>query len=764
MNQPPPRLAQQQSQHPQKEPHHYSFPILITLVISYILALIFTGIGSINQSSTNPHSQPLILNILDTIGIILLLLNYACTFAFDWHGFITLYDRIDWKRLKGWQRAGLIILYCSLLIMPAIYFSITIKHYIEVGHQAVSQTHQNNSSSRKIKTLAPQQTGSEFKADQQVQGQPQVANIPELNYRVASHQSRGRRTFKIILYFIGVLLAIFFMTGLGLYATNMSNVGGYVGLLVGVIAAGISIFIFFHNKYHIHYLRWREYMWWLLGITVAFIMLVIFVTTVLPLFTGKQTMYIILDIVFLLYGIGLIWIAHMKPSLAQQINESVYRILKAEPAKQMALPELITHLQKEYKHQDTLNQYLGNLDYIEQVNVPGTSIILCRLKPPKQTEPVLPMKHVPVAAPYPQATSVSPPVRAPAQKVMIPPSTQTNPQISPSSKETFVFMPEQKITPATPESRPNQMPVLPPVQSEMPMSSQRKDVLIPPTSQEIPPPTLEPIKPSRSLTVNNEQQAIKIFCCYAHADEQLLKKLRDHLKPQQRQGLIQIWHDRDISAGTEWELEIEEQLNTAQIILLLVSPDFMASDYCYTKEMQQALERDARGEVRLIPIILRPTDWQETPLGKLQALPKNGKPITTWSNRDEAYLDVARGIRVAVTTFLTKSQQSKKQVTALNDIQAVQEEGELIHTRCKQGELILTNKRIVIQLSTFGRVLKPQTLLRSSLTSIESKLVVAPILGMGGGYNLTFHGKGREELHADLVPPKEAKEIIALLS
>ena len=92
---------------------------------------------------------------------------------------------------------------------------------------------------------------------------------------------------------------------------------------------------------------------------------------------------------------------------------------------------------------------------------------------------------------------------------------------------------------------------------------------------------------------------IKIFCCYAHEDEALLNKLKAHLKPLQRQGLIDVWHDRDIGAGAEWEQEIKDQLNAAQIILLLVSPDFMDSDYCYGIEMQRAIERHELGEARV---------------------------------------------------------------------------------------------------------------------------------------------------------------------
>lgn len=138
---------------------------------------------------------------------------------------------------------------------------------------------------------------------------------------------------------------------------------------------------------------------------------------------------------------------------------------------------------------------------------------------------------------------------------------------------------------------------------------------------------------------------VKIFFCYAHEDEKLLKKLKAHLKPLQRQELIDMWHDRDISAGTEWEQEISERLNAAQIILLLISPDFMASDYCYGTEMKRALERHNRKEARVIPVILRPVYWQDI-LGNIEALPTDAKPVTSphWHTLDEAFLDVIEGI------------------------------------------------------------------------------------------------------------------------
>src|SRR6266704_6936151 len=143
--------------------------------------------------------------------------------------------------------------------------------------------------------------------------------------------------------------------------------------------------------------------------------------------------------------------------------------------------------------------------------------------------------------------------------------------------------------------------------------------------------------------------SIEIFCCYARKDQTLLNELKAHLMPLQRQGLINIWADTDIGAGIAWEEEIDKHLNIAQIILLLVSPDFMASDYCYSKEMQRAMERHDKGEARVIPIILRPVDWQDV-LGKLQALPTDGTPVINhrWHTSDEALYSVALGIRKIV--------------------------------------------------------------------------------------------------------------------
>lgn len=146
-------------------------------------------------------------------------------------------------------------------------------------------------------------------------------------------------------------------------------------------------------------------------------------------------------------------------------------------------------------------------------------------------------------------------------------------------------------------------------------------------------------------------EAIEVFYSYSHRDERLREKLETHLSLLKRQGIIAGWHDRRIAAGTEWAGAIDEHLNTAQIVLLLISPDFLASDYCYDLEMTRAMERHDAGEARVIPIILRSVDWRGAPFARLQALPKDGKPVTEWPNRDAAFTDVAKGIRAVVETL-----------------------------------------------------------------------------------------------------------------
>ncbi|WP_438001891.1 TIR domain-containing protein [Sorangium sp. So ce185] len=141
---------------------------------------------------------------------------------------------------------------------------------------------------------------------------------------------------------------------------------------------------------------------------------------------------------------------------------------------------------------------------------------------------------------------------------------------------------------------------------------------------------------------------IRLFFSYSHRDESLRDELETHLALLKREGLLQSWHDRRIAAGDEWAGQIDRNLDEAEVILLLVSADFLASDYCFDKEMKRALARHDAGQARVIPILLRETDWQSAPFARLQALPKDARPITLWPDRDAAWTDVAKGIRRAV--------------------------------------------------------------------------------------------------------------------
>jgi len=138
---------------------------------------------------------------------------------------------------------------------------------------------------------------------------------------------------------------------------------------------------------------------------------------------------------------------------------------------------------------------------------------------------------------------------------------------------------------------------------------------------------------------------IDVFVSYSHQDEILRDELAKHLKILERTGVIRSWHDRRIGAGEDWKAAIDNNLEQARIILLLVSSDFINSNYCYDIEMKRALERRDAAEAVVIPIILRRCEWHIAPIAKLQALPKDAKPVTTWADRDEAWTDVTRGIR-----------------------------------------------------------------------------------------------------------------------
>jgi nucleoside phosphorylase len=172
-------------------------------------------------------------------------------------------------------------------------------------------------------------------------------------------------------------------------------------------------------------------------------------------------------------------------------------------------------------------------------------------------------------------------------------------------------------------------------------------------------PPSEGIPPSHpSFKLDNTQATprpgeVELFFSYSHKDEALRDQLETHLGSLRRQGIIKTWHDRKIGAGKERAGEIDSNLEKAHIVLLLISADFIDSDYHMDRELHRAMERHQSKESRVVPVILRPVDWEGLPFSRLLALPDDGRPITTWPDRDLAFVNVARGIRSIVEEITT---------------------------------------------------------------------------------------------------------------
>jgi tetratricopeptide (TPR) repeat protein len=171
------------------------------------------------------------------------------------------------------------------------------------------------------------------------------------------------------------------------------------------------------------------------------------------------------------------------------------------------------------------------------------------------------------------------------------------------------------------------------------------------------------------------ENAAKVFISYSHKDEALRDSLATHLSNLQWQGIISSWYDRQLVAGMEWDDKIKTELESADIILLLISPDFIASKYCRDVEIPIALQRHEARQAYVVPIILRPFDWFDAPFSKLQAFPKDAKPVTTWSNQDEAFVSVTQGIRTAAKLMLDyrKQEAEQKQLVRAQYLQKVEE-------------------------------------------------------------------------------------------
>jgi hypothetical protein len=204
------------------------------------------------------------------------------------------------------------------------------------------------------------------------------------------------------------------------------------------------------------------------------------------------------------------------------------------------------------------------------------------------------------------------------------------------------------------------------------------------------------IKPVTKLSTKN----IALFMSYSHKDQKLRDQLAQHLGILRNEGMLSGWHDRQIEVGKNWKEEIDKNLNSAQIVLLLISPDFLASDYCYGVEMTRALERHDKGEARVIPVIVRPCDWGEFPIRNLQVLPTDGRPVTTWRNRDSAFANIAINLKKMVDRLLNLSIAEKSSKYSLvlsaniNDIDLEKLETILKRLREIAGDASITLRKV----------------------------------------------------------------------
>jgi hypothetical protein len=147
------------------------------------------------------------------------------------------------------------------------------------------------------------------------------------------------------------------------------------------------------------------------------------------------------------------------------------------------------------------------------------------------------------------------------------------------------------------------------------------------------------------------RRRLRLFYSSAAEDEKLRERLDVHLKLLERQGLIEPWHQRRLLPGSDTRAETDRHLDEADLVLLLVSPDFLASDECWDAQMTRALARHEAGKARVVPVLLRPSDWPNAPFAKLTPLPEDRVPVTRWTDPDDAWANVTAGLRRLITDW-----------------------------------------------------------------------------------------------------------------
>jgi len=191
---------------------------------------------------------------------------------------------------------------------------------------------------------------------------------------------------------------------------------------------------------------------------------------------------------------------------------------------------------------------------------------------------------------------------------------------------------------------------------------------------------------------------VKIFCSYSHKDEELKNELENHLSIFKRIGLIEIWTDRKILPGEHWQKRINEEIEIADLILLLVSSDFIASDYCFDIEIEKAVRQHKDGESIVVPIIIRDCDWEGAPFEHIQGLPTDMKPIVSkhWYSKDEGFRNVTSNLKKTIKEIIREK--NNKQLNEFERLPNTVESYREFISKYGEGELVNKAKRKILEL------------------------------------------------------------------
>ena len=258
---------------------------------------------------------------------------------------------------------------------------------------------------------------------------------------------------------------------------------------------------------------------------------------------------------------------------------------------------------------------------------------------------------------------------------------------------------------------------------------------------------------------------MNIFCCYAHEDEADWNELAKHLSILKNQGIINLLHYTDISAGMDWKQTINTYLNKAHIILLLISVDFLNSDYYNGSEVKRAIERYNNGEARVIPVILKQVDWKETAFGKLLPLPTDGKPVNAagWYNKNDAFHTIAEGIRkvieelrveILIKSYLPQTTPDK------NPVKEFQEEQKITSLVTTPSLVILlggTSSLVALELMRRMLTLSPSDRQRIAMVYIDTDNPPSKLIEFRNQYSSLF-----QEFSLRFTVPMGIKNVVLL--